>query len=149
MRRDGLGNFVELVSNGKDQIANAFASGRGNGVERQIVLGAEGAQFCEMCGISCGVQLSGNDNHGLFAKRRAKSEQFAIDDFVRVYGIGIREIAGVNQVNEQPLALDVAQETNAKARAFVRAFVVADLPGLIEGAHEGAGKSATTKVRPM
>jgi len=43
VRRGGLGNFVEFIGHGKDQVADTLASRRGNGVERQIVFGAEGA----------------------------------------------------------------------------------------------------------
>src|ERR1700747_1443962 len=51
-------------------------------------------------------------------------------------GIGVGEIAGVNEVNEKPCALDVTQKANAEARAFVRALNQARQIGYNEGASD-------------
>ena len=65
-------------------------------MERQVLLGAESAKLIKVSAISRRVQLCSNNDHGLFAERGAKGDQFAINDVVRVYGIGVGKIAGVD-----------------------------------------------------
>src|SRR6266404_9362281 len=133
MWRSGFGNFVEGVGDGKDQVADTSAGGCGDGVEGQIAFGAKAAQFIEMRTVGGGIELCSDDDHGLFAERGAEGEQLAANDFVRVDGIGVGEIAGIDQVNEEPRALDVPQEANTKTGAFVRTFDQAGQIGHNEG----------------
>jgi len=119
MWRGRLGDFVERVGDGQNELADAFTGGGGNSVEREIVRGAEIAEFFEMCAIGGGVELCGYDDHGFFAEQFAESQEFTVDDFVRVDWISVGEIAGVDQVDEDAGALDVTEETYAEAGAFV------------------------------
>src|SRR6266851_10060550 len=81
MRRSGLGNFIEGVGGGQDQVADTFASGSGNRMEWQSAFSAKGAEFIEMRMVGSSVELGGYDDHRLFAKRGAEGDQFAVDDF--------------------------------------------------------------------
>jgi len=134
MRCSRFGNFFESVGEGQDKIADAFAGGRGNGVKGELALGAKIAQLHQACAVGSGVELGGHNNHRFFAKRFVKRAKFAIDDFEGVHGVGVGEIAGVDQVNEKPRAFDMTQETDAEAGAFVRAFDQAGQVGNDEGA---------------
>ena len=120
--RGGFGNFVEGVCDGKNEVANAFAGGGGNCMEGEIALLAEVAELFQACAVCGGVEFGRHDHHWLFTEACAESEQLAADNFKRSDRIGVGEIAGVDQVNEDASALDVAQKADAETSTFVRAF---------------------------
>src|SRR5262245_66624930 len=91
-------------------------------MERQFALRAELAEFLESRAVGSGVELGSHDDHRFFAELFAECQKFVVDGCKRVEGIGVSEIAGVNQVNEQARAFHMAQKANAETRPFVRAF---------------------------
>jgi hypothetical protein len=131
--------LVEGVGDGKDQVADAFAGGGGNRVEREIALFAEVAELFEACAVGGGVEFGGYDDHWLFAEAFAESKQLAIDDFKRADGIGVDEIAGIDQMNKDARAFHMAQKPDAEAGAFMRAFNQAGKIGDDEGAADIGG----------
>src|SRR5262249_6151996 len=91
-------------------------------MERQFALRAELSKFFEPRAIRRCIELGGGDDHRLFAELFTERQKLVVDDFKRVNRIRIGKIAGVKQVDEQACTFDVAQKTDAEARAFVRAF---------------------------
>src|SRR5579864_8689394 len=85
----------------------------------EAALFAKFAKRLETRAVGSGVQLGGHYNQRFFAEGIAERAEFPGDNFEGMNGI---VVAGVDQMNEQASALDVAQEADAQAGAFVRAF---------------------------
>ena len=52
-----FGNLVEGVGDGADEVFDAGAGGGGDGVEREIVFFAEGAEFVDASWVGGGVKF--------------------------------------------------------------------------------------------
>ena len=89
------------------------------------------------------VHFGGQDDHRLGRERFAVACQFLHDDLEVFHRIAAALFGNVHQVRQQARALDVAQELDAQAVAFVRAF---DEPGNV-GDHEAAEIAATARRR--
>ena len=103
-------------------------------MEVEAAGGAEGAQVFETRAVSGGVELGGDDDHGLACQRGTKGGELAGDDIEIVDRVAVGGVAGVNQVSKQASALDVAQEARAQSDAGVRAFDQAGEVGNDKGA---------------
>src|SRR5438552_5846925 len=115
-------NLLERISNGADEFLYAVARNRRNGMKFEFPPPAEISKSVETRAIRGSVQLRGYNDHRFFDQGRAEGFQFAIDDLERTDGIVGVGIARVYEMNEEPRALDVPEETDAEARAQVRAF---------------------------
>ncbi len=115
-------NLVQSIGHGTDEILHAIACGGGDGVEFKAALFAEITQRFEARAVGGGIQFGGNQDHGLFGERFAEGGKLAVDHFEGMDRVIVVRIARINQMNKEPRALDVAEEANAQASAFVRAF---------------------------
>ena len=91
-------------------------------MEFKATLLAEFAQRFEACAIRRGVQFGRHNDHRLFGEGFAEGGKLAVDDFKGMDRVIVIRIAGINQMNKEPRALDMTEEANAEAGAFVRAF---------------------------
>src|SRR5437667_4571242 len=115
-------NLLECISNGANEFLHTVSGNSGNGVKFEFPPSAEISKSVETRAIRRGVQLRGNNDHRFFDQGRAEGFQLAVDDLERMDGIVGVGIARVYEMNEEPRALDVPEETDAEARAQVRAF---------------------------
>src|SRR5579859_8137590 len=81
MRSGGFRNLVEGIGDGADEIFDTRSDGGGDGVKREIVFLAEGAEFFDASKVRGGVEFGRDDNHGLFGEGFAEGAELAIDDF--------------------------------------------------------------------
>ncbi len=72
--------------------------------------------------IRGGIKLGGHNDHLFLSERFAEGTQFTGNDFEGMHWIGVARVAGVDEMNEQPRALDVTKESNSEAGSQVRAF---------------------------
>jgi len=115
-------NPVQSIGHRADEILHAIARGGGDGVKFQAALFAEIAQRFEARAIGGGIKLGGNHDHGLLGERFAEGGKLAIDDFKGVDWVLVVRIARINQMNKEARALNVAEEANTEAGAFMCAF---------------------------
>ncbi len=122
LKRLVRGQAIQRVGHGAHQLRDAFARGGRNGVKLESARGAKIAQLFKARAVGRGVQFCGHNDHGLLGKFFAERGQLARDDLEVVHGIAVGSVAGVDQMRDQPRALDVLQKSDAQARAGVRAF---------------------------
>src|SRR5260370_30251638 len=72
--------------------------------------------------IRGGIKLGGHNDHLFFGERFAESTQLTGNDFEGMHWIGVARVASVDEMNEQPGALDVAEKSNSEAGSQMRAF---------------------------
>ena len=113
---------VERVGHGANNFLDALACCGGDGEEAVAALGAVGAERIEGRAIGGGVELGGDDEKRLRGERVARGGKLAANDFKVVDGIAGSGAAAVDEMSEEARALDVAEEANAKAGAFMGAL---------------------------
>jgi hypothetical protein len=99
---------------------------------------AEIAESVHACESVRGVEFCGHNDHRFFSEQIAESNQFAVDDFESLNRIVYGSVTGVDQVNQQACAFDVAKKAVAEAGALMRAFNQAGEIGDYERAAEFA-----------
>src|SRR5438309_3439708 len=118
----GAWNLIQRIGNGANEFLHTVSGNSRNGVKFEFPQPAESSKSVETCAIRGGVQLRGCNDHRFFDQGRAKGFQFAVDDLEGMDGIVGVGVARINEMNQQPCAFDVAEETDAETRAQVRAF---------------------------
>ena len=127
---------IQGIGHGTDEILYAVTRNGGDGVKLEAALLAELAQGFEARAVGGGIEFGRDHDHGFFGQRFAEGGKFAVDDFKRMDRVIFVRIAGINQMNKEPRALDMTEEADAEAGAFVRAFDEAGEIGDDKGAAE-------------
>ena len=98
------------------------------------MFGGDAAESVHTLGVLGSVHFRGDHDHRLLREFVAEAGEFLHDDFEIMHRVAAGGLGDVDQVREQPRALDVAQELDAESRARCAPSI---RPGM----------SATTKVR--
>src|SRR5437016_1094198 len=118
----GAWNLIQRIGNGANEFLHTVSGNSRNGVKFEFPQPAEISKSVETCAIRGGVQLRGCNDHRFFDQGRTEGFQLAVDDLERMDGIVGVGVARINEMNQQPCAFDVAEETDAEARAQVCPF---------------------------
>src|SRR5579864_1440298 len=117
-----LWQTIERVGHRAYQRLDAFSGGGRNRKERQAAFLRKFAQAVETFMVAGRVELGGDDKFRLRGQSFAEGPQFALNNFKIADRIAVGRVAGIDEVGDQARALDVPEEANAQAGAFVRAF---------------------------
>ncbi len=122
LERLGRRQAVQRIGHGAHQLRDAFAGSGRDGVKFEPARGAKFAQFFKARAVRRRVQFCGHDDHRLLRKFFAERGKLSGNDLKIVHGIAVGSVAGVDQMRDQPRALDVPQKSDAQSSAGVRAF---------------------------
>jgi len=115
-----LRNLVEGIRHRAYKFLYTFTGRCRDCVKFQAAFGTKLLQLFQLRPISRGIELRRDDDHRLLVERAAEGVQLARNHFKRVNGIFGREVARVDQMREQPRALNVLQKSDTEPGAFVR-----------------------------